>query len=422
MRPLSRWDIAASGNFPEEVASACLSVLAKDPLMWDYLAQNRALPQDVWLHIWGARRQPAARAEALCDRALPRQLRDAVLLRESRVGVLSALIRNNPLDTDEQELLIASAPPAVLDVLTQQPWLNVELRRAAVERSSPITLLRELAYDRYAVFSNEDAINALEDPAVRGAEPARLRSVFLRALLFHRPGVIGAVISDGACDSLATAAAGSVTLSAADAARLAIAPGADPVGELKARRFTLMALVANPVVPLEVVKQVEDTLQGAGVGRDFELSQLLQSVERRLRFGSVVNVEAGQELSKEASAALMRRGLPSEWSPGREIELLIVATATGPTDEDRSRAWAALQVVGTPDLLDRHADALSAAGCSAPAPSGAPARLAQDPRQHVWDLLAENLGSSGPHWENMLGLTEGFEGSLEDLLAVSVAL
>ena len=422
MRPLSRWDIAASGNFPDEVASACLSVLARDPLIWDYLAQNRALPADVWLHVWGARRQPAARAEALCARNLPRALRDAVLVRESRVGVLSALIRANVLDTDEQERLVASAPPAVLDVLAQQPWLSVKLRRAAVESASPITLLRELAYDRFGLFSDEDAAAALSEPALRGAEPARLRSVYLRALLFHRPGVLSSVLSDGGCDSIATAAAGSVTLSAADAARLAVAPSVDPVGELKSRRFTLMALVANPVVPLDVVEQVQEVVKAAGATHDFELSNLLQAVERRLRFGSVVSVSSGQELSREASAALLRRGMPSEWSPGREIELLMVVTGVGPTEEERAQAWSALQNVATVDLLERHAEALDASGWGAPKPLGGPVLPAQDPRQHVWDMLADKLGASATRWENMLGLLEGFEGSLEDLLDVSVAL
>jgi len=356
---LKRSEIAAEGVFPPDVALACMTVLLRDAHLHDYLAGNAALPEPVWHALWGSR-PPAARAKLLAGRPLNSSERGVVLSGESRAGVLSEFIRANVLDPAEQGQLVARASAGVLDFLLDQSYLASNLRKDVAMGGTARALLREVSYDPCALFDDEEALALVGyvDEVV-SAVPARSRSVYLRALLFHRPAIISQAICPDDPGPVTTAAAGSLTLSRDDAKRIAEAAWPSTEGDLEDRKYSLLALVANPVVPLDVVQLVRDR---AIEGRGFVHHQLVQASSRRLKWDSTMTFTHGDEVAPEAIPVLLRRGLPSEFSAGREVELLTVCTSVVSSDEQREQAWESLSRIADERLLQRHAQALSQFG------------------------------------------------------------
>lgn len=410
--------IAAEGVFPPNVALACMTVLARDAKMHDDLAVNVGLPEPVWRTLWGSR-PPAARAKLLAGRALSPSERSVVLSGESRAGVLSEFVRANTLDADEQARLVARAPAGVLELLLEQDYLLASLRKEVAMSGTPRALLREVSYDPLDLFDDEEAaaLVGYADEVVFEV-PARSRSVLLRALMFHRPSIVGQVICPEDPGPVTTAAAGSLTLLPNDAMRIASAPWPSTEADLEERKYTMLALVANPVVPLDVVQLVHDR---AKQGNGFTHQQLAQASARRLKWESYLEFVPGAELASQDVAVLLRRGLPSEYSAGREVELLVVCTSGATSDEDRSRAWQDLVHIADPALLVRHAEALaefSLAVDALPVPTPRPVGA----HGHVWEMLSRELSDSVARWEVFLGLIDEYEGSVSELLAVAKAL
>lgn len=420
---LTRSDLASDGLFPPEVSLACLTVLARDARMHDTLAANPVLPDVLWRQLWGTR-PPAARAKLLVSRTLSSELRQIVLERESRVGVLAEFVQYNALTPTEQAQLVARSHGAPVDVLLAQNCLAADLRKEAALKASPSSLLQEVAYDPYGLFDDVEAI-ALTGYAdeLLGSVPARARSRYLRALLFHRPSVIEHVLQSGNVDSFMTAAAGSLTLSADAAWTIAKAPLGQTPDEFEQGKFALMALLANPVVGLDVVQHVRDAVAACPWNGSYAAQQICSVADGRLSRGEHMKFVPGEPLDLPALQWLLRRGLPSDYGAGRELELLVAVTNESSTDAIRTRAAGALLAIAEPALLERHRSALEDSGLTwqsavqgvlrAPVPATSTA---------TWAMLARELGPSLSRWETFLGLLEEFDGSLEDLVAVSSAL
>lgn len=427
---ISRSDLAAYATMEAEPMLACTRALTRYPELQGQLAQNVNLPSPVWRQLWG-KRPELNRAIDLVSRQLPRPDRDVVLSGETRSRVLCALIEHNVLSLDEQEDLLRTAPDAALSCLLEQSWVDPSLRVRLARHVGGLSLLSEIAYDTSGAFT-DDEVSSLLDTFDTWVPEGRFRerSHLLKVLLFLRPSLV-ATAARSSVDSLVTAAAGSLNLSA-DLAR--VIAGLDPAStlgdkDLVDRRFALLALVNNPVVGLDVVSEVVARCEKVA-----GLEQVVSSYDRR-KTRPGLTVSYTEVSDPEQITWLVRRSLPSEYHPARSMELILLAQ--NPHLDDASRvsveSAAITELYCDPRLGHALKDSLLTVPAFVPVVTELTEPVTAAPRKQrhasLWGPVSTfcqaaelRLGGQAEQWEVAVGLLDEFDGTVEDLLELAVRI
>lgn len=413
---ITRDTIAEFGGLTPEATAACQRALVNRKETWDALSCNPDLTPETWKRLWGSTRPGAVRAKSLVGRALPRDLREVVLDKETRVSVLTTFIEHNELDEDQQRRLLEKSGTG--EHLLKMTWMVEELRKDAAITAGGAALLRELAYSPTERFSDEEVLDLMEHHQRWSGFLDRPSSTNARALrvLFGRRSAAGEGLLKSAAPrgEMLTALAGSANLTEEQARRIAKIEGGVTkltTAEIENLRYCLMALVANPRCPLDVVN--------AFVALSPRPHDVVQAGSRRSERAHVVG--SIKDLSdSEQIEWLINRSCPSNGSfgyrQGRPVELLELFTNPHLSDEQRHRIRTGLDEDLEPALRAMHEEI----GLTPPAAPEKPARQGL-PEWYTTAVAGASirLGSDQQRWETLIGLLDDFEGSFDELVELA---
>lgn len=435
------------------------AVQAALAIRWPQLAHRSALDSSVVAQLWAAGPGSGA-AVALVDRELPAAFCHTVLAKERRQGVLATLARRNwdrLTEADRDTLIGRVRGDAAATVLKH---VGPEYHRRVFARLDAPDRLHWLAAQAPAELDDAALCALLADIGEWGAGrwPRHGRSTSTRALevLAHfRPVVLGPLATTGPGEALG-AIAGALTLD--DPALQAVLAERITTENLP---YVGMALAANPVASAETL-----TTLGRFAARERH-GTLTELIERTLRYrtdgrphfqGPVLT-----ETDPVAVRAAVRRTQPSAWkAQGRPVQAAYLMAAAGLGPEavrdllEEARAvvsivpsWVALASL---DALETRAAALGCTdagttvlftnlrrwagpsdGCHATPEPGA----VRDTMRGTWTVttaatLASScrsndelaaalagidtvLGEEPATWELLLGMLDGYPGTLGEL-------
>jgi hypothetical protein len=415
--------------------------------MHAWLSTNPELDASVWYTLWGATRPEADVAYGLVGRTLDAAQRNVVITKENRVGVLRIFVAHNELTLEEQKLLSGKANAAA--ALLEQPWLEQTFRKPLAKKVGGIALLREIALASTGVFTDEELVELISTYPVwvstssdlrRGAKD---RNRFLRILFGRRPGLIGpvldAVLGAGSTTNLSpgrheqdilTSIAGSAHLDGDAALRIAgMEDGKSALtrADLDALHYCLLALVNNPRCPLGVVEAIGN----ASTEQRSNGAYVYQDVARRRSERPEILGTFTEITDPETLGWLIRRSLPYHGEessrPGRPVELVELAKNPNLIPEQLDSLRSAVEREVEIELIAQDVELLGVLWPEGGHPvaetspvrghSGAPLQV-----QEAFTLGVERLGDDPVRWETLIGLLDDYDGTFEELVALSEAL
>lgn len=404
------------------------------PALYPALAGNGSLHPGPWSYLYA--RVERLDAMKLVARPLPRPLLCEVLEQEERLDVLRTLLRDNDLSRFEVEALLPRLPPGdvslfVLDLL-EASCLPFTLERLA-ELDGP-SRLRLLALSSQEECDDDLALEHLSSAPSWLPDPDSSIVADAAHLLAARPALLGLCASSPHPALRRAAAQHLVPLPASAYRALA---GLDVAGALSDEQEVLWrSLAYNPVVPVEVLAEMLDRLEGSPA------SSLSAAVSARLaerRSSGTLGLDALLGRSLRALSSLVR-----DLSVGSELPPLLRREDFG--SSHLAQVVSALVGGGVVLrdgstlhrlLLERDPSLSSVLEVGVSGRSFPPRRLPDlDPDLDAGTLMVPSLwpgrsadaaaawlvthvGCDVDLWEVLLGLATGFEGSLVELLEVS---
>jgi len=433
---ISRATLASTAGLPADAAETCQRILAMREDMHPWLSTNPELTPAVWHTLWGATRPEAGIAQGLVGRELDAAQRAVVIAKENRVGILRTFIASNRLTVEEQRLLSGKANAGA--ALIEQHWLDQALRKPVARKVGGLALLREMALAPDGLFSRaelDELVTTYHDWMSGGNEPrrgAKDRGRYLRILFGRHPALAATVLEAGLPDGrhlqdLLTAIAGSANLTA-DAARGLAAMDGDTCtlapGAIDERHYCLIALVNNPRCPADVVNAIATAARwSAG------LSSFQAAAERRIGKPDVTGPL--EEISDpDTLARVVRRALPYRAEagdrPARPVELLALAKNPNLTEQQHQAVVYAIAGHVERELVEQDDAVLDIVD---PDRVGG---LRNEPNRHTaavppavkaaLELAAEKLGTDPVRWETLIGLVDDYDGTFEELVALSESI
>lgn len=456
-----------------EVADVVEPLLLARPALAGSLAQNPHISETTWYRLWPAKpRPPVTVCSALAGRELDSARRRYVIEHDTRVQTLKALIEANRLEPDEQRQLLASkgAGGQIAGLLCKQDWLDPTLAKQVAEAAGGWVYLEWLSKSTPDQISDEEAAAFLAN--YRTWEPEKVsykeRSSGLKRLLARRPTLMAAAAVADQHDAVLTAAAGSRHLTRLEwqLAVAGITPGDSPrppewLGE---RKFTMLALVNNPVCLAEVLAEVERQL----VGGDYHMLDVVRSIRFRASMSRHTVTQPYNEISDpEILKWLVHRAQPfqdgetGKVRPGQPYDLPVLAAnphlAPEHVEGIRSglSAWVAIDALGAEGVEAARATLASChpglfAGPIEQAPPEERAAVSEHREEdleaklaraataakvrcndgrwgwgrpaHWIDYVEHHLGASHEAWDSFLGLVDTFEGTFAELVEIVLAL
>jgi hypothetical protein len=261
-------------KIPTQVRGTFETVVLKNATLRKHLHLNRFLTRETWFALYkpktakGKAGVALTAAQSLAGRRLDKQQRLHVLANEERARVLNAMIKVNALDPDEQDLLVAN--PGFCDMvatnLLKAKWVTWKIARVAAEHLGGQQLLDFLVDVPDTELTPAETAEIMSrfaqwGPATKPGENkgAWRRKIELERLLDTKPYLLPVAVAAGQHDSVLSAACGSRKLTDPVLQRRAagLDQGIDR-DRLFERRFALMVLVNNPVVPAALATEVAD--------------------------------------------------------------------------------------------------------------------------------------------------------------------
>ena len=444
---ISRATLASIPGLPADVAATCQRILALRDDMHAWLSTNPELDASVWYALWGTTRPEADVAQGLVGRTLDAAQRNVVITKENRVGVLRIFVAHNELTLEEQKLLSGKANAAA--ALLEQPWLEQSLRKPLAKKVGGLALLREIALSPAGVFSDDELVELVGTYPTWASSSSDLRrgakdrNRFLRILFGRRPALIGpvldAVIGTGSTPNrtlgrheqdILTSIAGSAHLDGDAAARIAGMDDGNSTltrADLDALHYCLLALVNNPRCPRDVVEAVGN----AATAQRSNGAYVYQDVVRRRNERPEITGSFTEITDTETLGWLVRRSLPYHGQessrPARPVELIELAKNPNLTPEQLDSLRGAIEREVEGELIAQDVELLGVLWPEGGQPSAETTPTRHHPGtppqvQEAFTLGVERLGNDPVRWETLIGLLDDYDGTFEELVALSEAL
>jgi hypothetical protein len=436
---ISRATLASNAGLPAQAAEICQRILATREDMHPWLSTNPDLSPEVWRILWGKNRPEAEVAQGLVSRELGATQRNVVITKENRIGILRAFVQHNVLTAEEQQLLSGKTNAAA--ALIEQEWLEPSLRKPLARRIGGLVLLKEMTLASRGVFTDEELGELLASYPTwisshvdlrRGAKD---RNRYLRILFGRHPRLVDVVldaeIPEGRhLQDLLTSAAGSAYLSPPAAERIAgITDDRCTLTReaLEERHYCLLALLNNPRCPQRVIDAVAATSAKCGGNGDW---MLRDAATRRREKPELV--EEFEEISDPVTLDwVVRRSLPYRGDessrPARPVELLALLKNPHLTPAQTTFIKDAIRRDVEEELI-RQDEVVVTKLYDGVVPRQGTAqvghRQAGTPMhiQEAFDFAAARLGTDPVRWETLIGLADDYDGTFEELVALSESI
>jgi len=464
MPPTLITELLSSGAIPDSVLEAVESAALRVTGFKSALVESPALTVQTWQQIYSTKPLPAITlATALCARPLSRPQRELVITKEHRTGPLTTLIHHNQLDPDEQLALAGNkgfhAAQAIS--VSEKAWATPEAKQAYAIKFKGQVLLNWLAESTVAECTDQEAIALIEDFANWGpmddtAAAGAQRAPALTRLFHRRPAVLAAQ-SVTTVPPLATSAAGCrfFTDRTAQDQIANLGGGSASVNQYL---YALLALIANPVVDPEVVKQLKARLtESRFTDNPIACDTLSLAIRNRTNKHNFMVTEPYQVVSDPATLEwLVRRAKVSLDGRTRAFDLLALAQNPNLSDDQVRAVATSLEAYRTiRDLSDNerqcghhslrngyphlaselyptrepsHQASHQGTLSHRPTTSVDPSKymISSSPTEDAIKALAEyaaaKLGSDTNAWMVLFSLSEDFTGTFAELVQVSAAV
>jgi hypothetical protein len=455
-------ELVRNGAFPQSVQTAVETALLPLPQYRQALAASPDLTEATWFAAYTKKPLPPVdRAVDLVSRELTESQAHHVVTIDTRAKVLDALIRHNELSAAVQVILADSRAlnESVAARMFTRKWVTSEARAHLADRVGGQVRLEWLATVPSDELSDSAANALLSDfinwgPTADTGRAGGPRNKALVALFNRRPVLLAnPVVSTTSL--LATPAAGCRFLPATTARAIARVDAFTPE-VLREFEYALLALVANPVVDVDLVNELRKAIKDASSTAPYWLlSKVQDGVSRRLSKRDLTITDPYEVIAGEALAWVISRSAPG-WESSKTRPFDLVALASNPNLDNVQAVivQGALDAYYTLDMLSHqeHAGACNALLANYPqlaksdpepqvktphhqvchnqamtlpddiAVYGTHSFVNSHDSGYIGDYLAQRLGNDAQAWSTLFSLAVDYEGPLVELVEITSAV
>lgn len=440
----------------EKVKKIVEDILFREPSLHDNLAANPDLSEASWLRFY-AKGMPVQRANLLCERPLSSAQRLMVIKKEKRTEPVLRMALNNTLSHDEIELLLSS--PAlkeklILNLIAQVGDSAPKLHRELALRAKGISKLNWIASGQDVDLESARLLMETYDSWI-GKPNYHERNRALLQILERFPSLIDIFAALKSPSGLRTVASGSRFLTTLELQRQAT--GFNSESESSESNFwPLMALVNNPVVGFDFIDEFLLTIEDHVASSS--LDSIKTSIENRRAAGrNKVSLPYSEVEDETALTWLFNRSRPTDGKPlGRPFDLAQLALNPNLGESRRRLAAEQLAIWGIGDalgifweplwdqLLALDPSLIDLKPHSFTESYSLHSRYVEPVIEYNWghisahrmpdpyrdsgfwkslgEYLAHHLASKTEAWETFFALSNNHEGTIGELVDISLAL